>query len=345
MKKLIGKILKKKEAAPLGRMTSDTMAEHREQVLSGARRFKYPLQYSRHKLVINTILIILAVILLTVLFGWWRLYVAQDTSEFFYRVTRVIPVPVAKVDGKNVAYSDYLMSFRSSVYYSEKKEKLSVKTDDGKKKIEYYKKQSLQGAIANAYAAKLAKNLSISLTEQELDDYIKAQRQTSSGEISQKTFDASTLEFLGLSPSEYRHQISAVLLRNKVAYAVDDKSLQVAKDTISLINSGAGSDLNSLARTISNQFGVSAMYGASSGFVSKQNQDGGLATEAAKLSKGQITAVPVKSSHGDGYFIIRLIDINDTQVNYEYINIPLTTFTSDLNNIINSDKLKQYIKI
>ena len=56
----IKKILprKKKEAEKLPtRITNDTVAEHREKVLAGGRKLKYPLQYTRRKLVRNTILI------------------------------------------------------------------------------------------------------------------------------------------------------------------------------------------------------------------------------------------------------------------------------------------------
>lgn len=343
MKILIRKIFKKKDQPQLGRMTSDTMAEHREQVLAGGRRFKYPLQYSRHKLVINAIAISLAALVLVCVFGWWRLYVIQDTGEFIYRVTKVIPVRVASADGQPVLYSDYLMSYRSSVYYSEQKEQLSARTDDGKKKMEYYKQQSLQGAISDAYAAKMAKELSIVLEDSELEGFIKEQRQSSNGEISQQTFDASTLDFLGLSSSEYRHMIAAVLLRYKVAYALDKPALAAANNAISLIASGSGSDFKALATTVSGS-GVVAAYGAS-GWVSKVNQDGGLATAASKLAVGQTSSSPVKSSRGDGYYVLRLLDMNDSQVSYEYVSIPLTVFSSSLNKIINSDKVKKYISI
>lgn len=344
MKKLIKKMFKKKNIEPVSRITTDTVAEHREQILAGGRRFKYPLQYSRHKLVINAIIISIVSLLLIVLFGWWRLYIVQDTGEFFYRVTRIIPLPVASVDGQPVLYSDYLMAYRSSVYYSEQKEQLSAKTDDGKKKIAFYKQQSMQGAIADAYAAKLAKNLALSISDSELEGFIKEQRQSINGEISQQTFDSSTLEYLGLSPSEYRHRIAGALLQQKVAYAIDKPALNAANKAVDIVNSDQTMNFRTLATNISNQYNVVAIYG-SSGLVPKTNQDGGLSVAASKLSKGQISPFTIKSTKGDGYFIIRLLEINDTQVSYEYVNIPLTKFDSDLNNIIKSDKLKKYITV
>ncbi len=343
MKKIFKKILHKQDPEPPSRITTDTVAEHREQILAGGRKFKYPLQYSRHKLVINTILISVGVLVLVLLFGWWRLYIVQDTGEFFYRASKIIPVPVARIDGKAVLYSDYLMSFRSSVYYSQQKEQLNQKTDDGKTKIKYYKQQSMQGAIANAYAAKLAKELSISVSNKELDDLLKQQRQSVNGESTKESFDAVILDYYGWSSSEYRHIVSSELLRQKVAYAMDKTALSAADGTIAAINSGVGADFSALATTISGQFSVSATYG-SSGWVQKTNQDGGLAIAAAKLAKGQ-TSASIKSNKGDGYYIIRLLDINDTQVSYEYINIPLTIFTTQLDAVKSGNKLKTYITI
>jgi len=78
--------------------------------------------------------------------------------------------------------------------------------------------------------------------------------------------------------------------------------------------------------------------------VPKNNQDGGLTIEASKLGKAQVSSV-VKPVSGDGYYFIRLIDINDTQVNYEYIKVPLNKFTDDLNALIKDNKVNIYISV
>ena len=122
MKKLINKIRRKSGVDEAARITTETIAEHRERILAGGRRFKYPVQYARHRLVFNAILIGIAVIVLFVAFIGWRLYYAQDTSEFMYRVTKIVPLPVAQVEGQPVLYSDYLMKYRSSVHYLVEKE-------------------------------------------------------------------------------------------------------------------------------------------------------------------------------------------------------------------------------
>lgn len=342
MKKILRKIRKQPEApTPPARITSDTVAHHRERILAGGRRFKYPIQYARHKLVINAILISIVALIVVIVVGWWQLYRAQNTSEFMYRITKVLPVPVASVDGQSVLYSDYLLKYRSSIHYLEQKEGVSLKTDNGKRQVEYIRQQSMRDAIADAYAAKLAKKMNISISNVELDGFLKEQRQSSDGEISQLTYDAVVLDYYGWSPAEYRHITEGKLLRQKVSYAMDDKAIKAIEESVNLSQKDQKIDFKLLANNISKQFNVKAVSGAS-GWVKKSNQDGGLSTEAAKLSKSQISK-SIKSTVGDGYYIIRLLDINDTQVNYEYVKVPLTAFSESLDQVTKDKKVNKYI--
>lgn len=344
MNKILNKIIKRKQTVPIpSRITNETVAQHREQILAGGRRFKYPIQYARHKLVFNAIIISLVSLIIVIVIGWWQLYPAQNTSEFMYRITKVIPVSVASVDGQPVLYSDYLMKYLSSVHYLEQKEQLSLKTSDGQRQVEYVKQQSLQDAIADAYAMKLAKGMGISVSDTELQGFLKSQRQSSSGEISEQTYNAVILDYYGWSPGEYSHATENKLLRQKVAYAMDKDAQAVVDSITSALKDNSGADFKALASSSVAVSSTKPVYGTS-GWVPKDNQDGGLAIAASKLAKLQVSSA-IKSSIGNGYYFIRLLDINDNQVNYEYIQIPLFAFTNSLNNIINSKKVDKYIKV
>jgi hypothetical protein len=342
MKKLLHKLRKRKEL-PSSRITSETVAEHREHILAGGRRFKYPIQYARHKLVINAIIISVVALVIVLAVGWWQLYPEQNTSEFMYRVTKVIPVPVATIDGQPVLYSDYLMAYISSVHYLEQKEQVNFKTDDGRKQIEYIKQQSIKGAVKDAYASKLAKNLGISVSDSELESFIKDDRRSANGEVSEQTYYAVIMDYYNWSPSEYRYHIKNELLCQKVVYAVDKSAQNTINNVANTIKNNQGTDLKTLATTISSQAGAKAVYGTS-GWVPKFNTDGGLAIEAAKIKKLQTSPI-IKSTKGDGYYIIRLLDSNDSKVSYEYIQVPLTAFTNSLNDAIKNGKLNKYISV
>ena len=43
--------------------------------------------------------------------------------------------------------------------------------------------------------------------------------------------------------------------------------------------------------------------------------------------------------------LLRLVNINNTQVNYEYIKIPLTVFDMRLKQVEKSDKIDEFISI
>lgn len=337
---MLHKLRRKQDVLPPNsRITSETVAEHREKILAGGRRFKYPIQYARHKLVINAIIVSVVALIAVLTIGWWQLYKAQNTSEFMYRITKVLPLPVANIDGQTVLYSDYLMKYLSSVHYLEQKEQVSLKTDDGKRQIEYIKQQAMQDAIADAYAMKLAKKLNITVGDSELEGFLKEQRQSSDGEISEQTYNAVILDYYGWSPAEWRYITKNKLLRQKVAYAMDKDALVIANNALQAIKINSAIVFKDLAGTISGKSATKATYGTS-GWVSKSNQDGGLSTEASKMTKSQ-TSLIIKSTTGKGYYIIRLLDINETKVSYEYIQVPLTAFANALDNVIKDSKAKK----
>lgn len=340
MNKLIKKIVRRGKSEPEAqqsqRITTETIAEHREKVLASGRRFKYPLQYARHKLVFNAIII--AVVALLIMGGiiWEQLYVAQSTSDFMYRVTKVIPLPVAYVDGQPVLYSDYLVRLRSQLHYLETKQQVDVRTPSGKRQVSYEKQQDMQKAIEAAYATKLAHEKKITVTDQEVTNYINSQRQTSDGSISSETSDAVILDYYGWTPSEYHHVLQQTLLEQKVSYAVDDTARATAAQVQAAI-SAPNADFRAVVAAINQTAKTKVTYGVS-GMVQRDNQDGGLAAAASLLQKGQISPL-VQSTSGAGYYYLRLTDSTTTEVNYEYIQIPLGTFKADLANLQSKKKV------
>jgi len=342
MKKLLNKIRRKPTAEETSRITTETIAAHRERILAGGRRFKYPVQYARHKLVINAIIITVATLLILVGVGYWQLYSAQNTSDFIYRVTRVLPLPVAVIDGQPVRYSDYLMKYRSSIHYLQDKERVNLKTEDGKRQSDFVKQQAMEDALADAYAIKLAKENNVTVSAAELETYLKQQRSSSDGDVSEATYDAVILDYYGWSPEEYRHAMETKLLRQKVTYEVDQKAKSVAEDIGKRITAGS-LDMKVIADEVTKASNTQVVYGAL-GFVPKSNQDGGLAAAASKLQKGQISSI-IKSATGEGYYYVKLVDINDTQVNYEYVHVPLTAFSRQLDAAKDNKKVTEYIKV
>ena len=342
MKKTIWKSRKNEAPEPPSRITNDTVDEHRKRVLAGGRKFKYPIQYSRHKLVINTVIISALALMLVLIFGWWQFYPRQNTSNFAYRVASVVPLSVANVNGQSVRYSDYLMKLQSAEHYLRQKEKATLTGDDGVRQINYLKQKAMNDTITDAYAAQLARSHGVTVSDEELSNFLRSRMQSEDGEISERTYYSVIKDYLNWSADEYAHEMRAKLLRQKISYEIDEDARTVASKASQLASAAGDTPWVTVVQDNTATLpGVS--YGAS-GLVPRTNQDGGLAVHAAKLKKGEISK-PVASLNGDGYYILRLVDSNDTQVSYEFIKIPLTMFQRQLDGLYDDGKIKIYIDV
>ena len=337
----------KKPVQPPTRITNETVAEHREQILAGGRKFKYPHQYEKHKLVFNVVIIAIVTVLLLAVIIWWQLYLAQNTSTFFYRVSRILPVPVASVDGAQVRYSDYLMSLSGSKHYLEQSERLNLSSEDGKRQVEFMKRQALDGAIADTYAAKVAREKGITVTDDQVTEVINASLNTVSGRISQDIYDDSTLSTLGYTADEYRQIIRRSLVRQEVAYAVDSKANSAKKAAEDLLRAKKKPSLATVAKQLRAK-GYSVQLGSTGSMVPRTNHDGGVTQQAAKLKVGEVSEF-FRSNDGsferNGYYIVQLVDQDDKQVSYNYIRIPLTVLNEQLKALTKNDKVKEYIDV
>lgn len=342
MKKILNKlpfkkIAKREQPAP-GRITNDTVAEHREQILAGGRKFKYPVQYAKHKLVINALIISIVSVLVLLGIGFQQLYFAQNSSDFMYRVTQLLPVPVATIAGEPVRYSDYLLQYRASEHWLRKYDEIKLDSEDGKRQLEGIKRYALNNAENNAYAGKLARELGVSITSAELDSALLQKRNTANGQISQEAYDASTLMLYGWSPDDYRQAMRQSLLKAKVAFAIDDSAKALADKAQKMVE--AGSDLDAIAKELGN--GVTVQ---SPGLVDSTSSFNGLnVSDVAKLEQGKV-AGPLKSATDDGYYFVKVSAKTDTQVNFTFIHIPLTKFSEKLTEIKKSNQVHEFIKV
>ncbi|HJP81164.1 MAG TPA: SurA N-terminal domain-containing protein [Candidatus Saccharimonadales bacterium] len=329
-----------KKQAP-SRITNETVAEHRERILAGGRRFKYPIQYARHRLVFNTIIVTVVALLLIVGLGWWQLYIVQNSSTFFYRVTRVLPLPVASVDGESVRYSNYLMYYNSSVHYLEKSEQVNIQSEDGKRQADYIKRKSMDNVIADAFAEKKARELKITVDESRVDKVIEDDRNTANGVISQETYDASALNVLGWTPDEYRQDARSKLIRQDVSYAIDTQAKKREEQAATLLQTT--NNLDDVATKLGGDGAAKVTVGVS-GLVPRSNRDGGLSTTAVSLDEEKVSGA-VKTTTGDGYYFVKLLKKTDTQVSYAYLKVPLTAFSEQLAQLKKDGKIHEYITI
>ncbi|MDR0591325.1 MAG: SurA N-terminal domain-containing protein [Candidatus Nomurabacteria bacterium] len=323
-----------------GRITNDTVEAHREVILSKGRKFKYPLQYAKHKLVINTIIIGVLAIGAACVIGWVQYYKLQNTGTVAYRFSKYLRLPVAEVDGQTVLYSDYLMQYRSNTIAIERQEgKLSNK-DDAERQINYYKRMAMDNSILNAYAIKLAKEYDIEVNRGRIDKVYGQHVASGDNKVTESGFEKLIEDNFGLSIDEYRRMfIELPLLRQDVSVRIDTKAKELVKEVESALSKNGGNFEN-----VAKRFSDKVFLEPSGGLVSVQNFDGGRAAEADKLKVGGISK-PFLSTSGDGYYIVKLLKKEDRKVEYASLRIPLTELKNRIEQLKKDGKIKEYITI
>lgn len=330
---------KESQDEPAARITNETVAEHREKVLAGGRKFKYPLQYQKHKLVVNTMILGVATVALLTIFCWQQLYVAQSSSKLMYRITQLLPVSAANVDGESVRYSDYLMRYRSSLFYAQKHDFIDLNSHGGQCQAAYYQRQQLVNAESAAYVTKLARGLRLAVSDKEVDEFI--QRDVDARSVSLNAYEKTVLNsYYDWSLDEYKGAVRGELLKRKVSFAVDSEAKKRANDILQAVKGGA--DFASVAKTSSDD-DMTKINGGDGGVLPVANLDSnGLVSTSLKMEPNQISDL---IQGVGGYYIIQLISKDKDNVHYRLIKVGLTGLDKQFESLVKDNKVKEYIKV
>lgn len=316
----------------------EKVEERRDEVLARGRKFKYPMQYAKHKLIINTIVVAVVAIVLMVVAGWAMLYKIQDTGDMIYRVTQVFPVPVAKVDGVNVRYSDYLMIYRSNLMTAEQQGGQLGDSEDADAVREGYKQAALESAIEYTYALKLGRELGVTVTDEEVSEAFDEHRKVGGVERSEEGFLKILRDNFGMNKSEYRRMLYLSLMRAKVSQEVDKRAQELSEEVERILAEQDGN------LTAAAELGADVTYEETGRLVDNMNVDGGRSTMAMRLEVGQVSS-RFLSSNGDGYYYVKLIDKTDAEVNYQSLKIEFTEFDKMVAELYAEGKVDVYIEV
>lgn len=346
MKRLVNKIRRKSKKAPIVaqqspmRITNETVAEHRERILAGGRKFKYPLQTPKHRIVLVTVLIV--VLTVATFFGvfTWGLYLAQNTSQFTQRLTQVLPYPVASVEGKQVRYSDYLLELRSALHYLATKENVNFNSDDGKRQLEYQKRLALNKAIETAYVAKIASQQKISVSGKEVNDFVSSEINNNQLGVSEQVFKQVIRDYYDWSFDEYKTSVRHQLLRQKVLARLDTEGRKRAETALVQIKSGK--NFTDVVKATSDD-PLAKTSGGDVGTVSKNTDDpNGLVATARSLKGGEVSHL---IEGVDGFYLIKLLESKEDTVHFAKLFIAYTTFDKQFATLKKDGKIKEYIKV
>lgn len=227
------------------KITNDTVAEHREEVLSSARKYIYPLQHSRHRIVIISVSIFIAVVLAFFVYTMLALYRFNATSTFMYRVTQVIPFPIARAGSSVVSYENYLFELRRYMHYYETQQEVDFETESGREQLADFRNRALEDVIDMAFIKQLASENNVSVSRTEIDQQIDLLRSQNRLGGSDEVFEDVLREFWNWSIDDFRRELGDQLLAQKVASSLDTKTHDEA-DAV-LAQAREGTDFAELA--------------------------------------------------------------------------------------------------
>jgi hypothetical protein len=306
-KKLGSKAGSPSQSEPIPRITNESIAAHREEVLSSARKYIYPLRHSRHRVVKNSIIIFVASIILFFIGCVVSLYKFQNTSTFMYGVTRVIPFPVAKAGNSLVSYDSYLFELRHYMHYYESQQGVNFNTEDGQRQLANFKKQAMDQVVDQAYVKQIAKSKHITVSGAEVNRQVALVRAQNRLGASDEVFRSVLQEFWGWSVTDFKSELRNEVLEQKVIAKLDTQTNQRAQTALTQLNGGA--DFATLAAQVSDDTTTKANGGEYGAPVDRSSRD--ISPQAVQtlftLSPGQHSGVI-----NSGYYleIDKVIEVN-----------------------------------
>lgn len=313
--------------------------ERREEVLATGRKFKYPLQWTKHRIVVSTILIAVITISIVVVAGWLALYRFNMTDDMLFRITKILPISVANVGGERVRFSDYLMFYRSSITSIERQSGQVDNESSVDTLRTQYKRAALTEAEKYTYAVKLAHENDITVSDDNVVKEFERHLHIGGIERSEESFVKIIEDNFGLNKEEYQRMIYLTLLKAKVEEKIDEKAEATAIEVEKMLADNGG-DYKAVAEAL----GDKIEYEETGGYVSAQNIDGGRASEAIRLEPGGQSGKFV-SINGDGYYFVKLIAKTDTEVNFVSIKVPFTEFQTRFDALKENGQISEFIEI
>lgn len=352
LKKLIPRRSKRKTAkAPIEngqtdssvpRITNETVAEHREKVIGSARKYIYPLQHSKHKIVlISTGLFITAVIAFFT-YCTLSLYRFKSTSGFLYGVTRVIPFPIAKAGPNFVAYENYLFELRHYIHYYQVQQKVNFNDTLGKQQLASYRIRALQKVIDDSYVKELAAKNHVSISDDELNNMIDLVRSQNRLGANEKGFEDILRDNFGWTINDFKRSLRQEMLAQKLVAKLDMTTSSKAQQALDEINSGA--DFAVVAQKYSSDDGSKNNGGQYGFLIDKTNRDisAQVTQTLFSLKTGQTSDI---INTGYTLEIVKNLGVEGSKIKAAHIVFTLKDINIYLNPLKDKEKTRLFVRL
>jgi hypothetical protein len=272
-------------------ITNETIAVHREEVLKGARKYIYPLQHSKHRILVVTGGLLAVAIAGFLIYCGAALYRYYQYNTFLYRVTQVVPFPIAHTGGTYIAYENYLFELRHYVHYYENQLSRNFSSPDDQQQLVNYRKQALQDVVNQAYIKILAKQNHVSVSDKEVNDRINLVREQNRLGSNNKVFSDVLRDYWGWSISDFKRSLKEQILAEKVVAKLDTDANTKVNSVLAQAKSGT--DFAELAKLYSEDPNGKANSGDFGFAITKSNPNvpPQIIDTVFKLKPGQVSGV------------------------------------------------------
>lgn len=324
------------------RITNETVAEHREEVLSSARKYIYPLRHSSHKIVTVSVALSIAVVVLFFSYCALALYRFQSTSGFIYDATQVIPFPVGRAGSHFISYESYLFEIRHYIHYYQTQQQVNFSSQSGKQQLNQFRKQALAEVVDNAYVDQLAQQSNVSVSDEQLNNEIALLQQQNRLGSNNKIFAAVLKDFWGWSISDFKRELKQQMLAQAVVSKLDTPAHQKAQSVLNQLQGGA--DFATLAKQDSDDTSTSTNGGAYGFPIDRTNRD--VAPQVVNalfaLRAGQTSGI---IDTGTGLEIVKVNSVSGNEVQASHIFIAYNSIDTYINPLKAKEKPHVYIHV
>ncbi|HUD06201.1 MAG TPA: peptidylprolyl isomerase [Candidatus Saccharimonadales bacterium] len=352
-KKILSKIpvrRKKKDVAArfdeavqnLPKITNDTVSEHREEVLSTARKYIYPLQHSKHRIVVISTILFTLVVLLFFSYCGLALYRFQSNSGFIYGVTQVIPFPIAKAGPSYVSYDSYLFELRHYTHYYQTQQGINFNSPAGKDQLNSFKHQALREVIADAFVKQLASRNNVSVSSQQLNNEVDLIRYQDGLSNNEKEFEDVLSQFWGWTVADFKQELKQQLLSQDVVAKLDTATNQRAQSVLAALQNGA--DFGTLAGEYSDDTTTKSNGGQFSFLITQttRNLSPQTLNTILNLKPGQISGI---INIGNALEIDKVISTTNGNIQAAHILFNFNSINTYLQPLEAKEKIHTYIKL
>lgn len=321
-------------------ITNETITEHREEVLKGARKYIYPLAHSKRRIVIITGGIVVAAAIGLSVYCGTALYKFYQYNAFLYRVTQLVPAPIARIGNTYVAYENYLFELRRYVHYYQTQQQQDFTDSSDKQQLLQFRKQALSDVVNHAYIKILANKNGIKVSDQEVNQRVQLLRDQNRIGSSNKVFTDVLRDYYGWSISDFKRSLKQQILSEKVAAKLDTAANTRANAALAQLNKGA--DFSDLARKVS-QDKRSADKGGAYGFgIEKSNPNipPQVVQALFSMKAGQVSGV---IQAGDTLEIVKMTQKTGNIITAQHISFNLTDVQAYVSKLITEQPPRLYV--